>query len=189
MGAAAFVARGAMPRLSRTPSTSDLGAVQLMAPAGAPITSLLNEISADLLLAKSDAAMLASTTLLAKSEADELIEEIFINLPTAVVGFVLAFSVIQYAKSFELDDGGVFGIIFKDYFVFLAVPTFAVLFVLAGKLGVLSTGSGILAKVALDGWNVFAGLLLPGAVLAELVHLRCEHCLGRSSGVNAVGFN
>merc|ERR1712113_1115114 len=60
---------------------------------------------------------------------------------------------------------GVFGIIFKDYFVFLAVPTFAVLFVLAGKLGVLSTGSGILAKVALDGWNVFAGLLLPGAVL------------------------
>jgi len=78
---------------------------------------------------------------------------------------LLGFFAVQYAKSFELDGEGVLGVIFEDYFLFVAVPLFAILFVVAGKIGVLGTGSGVLAKAALDAWNVFAGLLLPGAIL------------------------
>lgn len=48
---------------------------------------------------------------------------------------------------------------------FVAVPAFAIAIAGAGKLGVLGAGSGVLAKALLDGWNVIANVLLPGAIL------------------------
>mmetsp|Transcript_6616 Transcript_6616/g.15346 ORF Transcript_6616/g.15346 Transcript_6616/m.15346 type:complete len:172 (-) Transcript_6616:236-751(-) len=154
---AAFVARPASPCfLRRTSSSSSGAAVQLLAPPSTGASALF----------EADAAALVSSTMaLAKTEADELLEEVFINLPTAVVGLLLAFFVVQYVKSFEPDSDGVLGILFKDYFLFLAAPIFSVLFVLAGKLGLLGAVSGALAKVSLDGWNVFANIALPGAIL------------------------
>lgn len=164
---AAFVARPAAPCL--LPSSLPAGVTtQLMAPpaAGASALSLLaplpDFVASDPRLGE---ALVASTMALAKSEADELIEEVFINLPVAFVGLLLAFFVLEYAKALKLESDGVLGVIFKDYFIFLLAPLFSVGFVVAGKVGVLGAGSGVLAKVALDGWNVFASLLLPGAIL------------------------
>ena len=116
----------------------------------------------------------ASTALLAaeelrktlKSPGDELIDEIFINFPTALTGAVLAFFVVEYAKKLQgRMNISALDVIFKDYFVFIAVPAFTALFVVAANLGVLNGASGILAKGLLDGWNVFATAALPGAIL------------------------
>lgn len=48
---------------------------------------------------------------------------------------------------------------------FLVVPGVAVAFAALGKFGILGAGSGALAKGLLDGWNVFANVALPGAIL------------------------
>lgn len=103
-----------------------------------------------------DAALvhsLADTTmLLAKSGADDIIEEVFINLPLVVAGGVIAY--IGAAGYLEDDD------VAK-----LAAPAGAILFLALGKAGILGVAAGILAKVSLDAWNVFAGVVLKGALL------------------------
>ena len=48
---------------------------------------------------------------------------------------------------------------------FVVIPGVAVVFTAAGKFGVLNAISGIGAKALLDGWNVFANIALPGAIL------------------------
>jgi len=113
------------------------------------------------------AAIESATTLLArKSEADELIEEIFITFPVVFAGLLLGFFIVEYVKKQqERLDIEALNIVFEDYFVFAAVPAFTLAFVAASKVGILGTGSGLLAKGLLDGWNVFAGVALPGALL------------------------
>ena len=116
----------------------------------------------------------ASTALLAaeeirkslKSPGDEILDDVFSNFPTAFTGAVLAFFVVEYAKRLQgRVNIAALDVIFKDYFVFIAIPTFTLLFVVAANLGVLSGASGLLAKGLLDGWNVFATAALPGAIL------------------------
>ena len=48
---------------------------------------------------------------------------------------------------------------------FFVVPAVGVGFAIAGKVGILGAVSGIAAKASLDGWNVFANIALPGAIL------------------------
>lgn len=101
-----------------------------------------------------------------KSPGDEVIDTIFFNFPTAFAGLVLGYFLVEYAKKTqERLDTAALNIVLEDYFTFIAVPGFCLLFVLAANFGVLGGASGLFAKALLDGWNVFANLLLPGAIL------------------------
>lgn len=101
-----------------------------------------------------------------KSPGDEIIDTIFINFPTAFAGLVLGFFVVEYAKKTqERLDVAALNIVLEDYFVFVAVPAVCLAFVVAANVGILGGASGILAKGLLDGWNVFANVALPGALL------------------------
>jgi len=93
-----------------------------------------------------------------KSEGDEVLEEIFINFPTAFAGFVITGFALQYAK--ELAD-----IELPLPAQGAAVVGGGAAFVFLGKVGGLGGAAGILAKVSFDAWNLFAGLVLPGALL------------------------
>ena len=93
-----------------------------------------------------------------KSEGDEILEEIFINFPTFFSGGVFAIFALNYFREvLEVDlptpvaAAGVFG--------------GGVTMVVLSQLGVLNFLSGFVAKVALDGWNLFANVALPGALL------------------------
>ena len=66
---------------------------------------------------------------------------------------------VQYVKKAAVD------IDIPSFAVFAAIPLAAVLFVGAGELGILNQVSGVLAKGLLDGWNLFAVPVLPGAIL------------------------
>ena len=108
------------------------------------------------------AVIAATTELLAKSEADELLEEFFINFPTLFTGICLAFFVVQYIQSSQLNS------LVPDLpfpFEFFVIPSFVIVFVLAGKFGVLGSISAVVAKASLDAWDVFAAAVLPGAIL------------------------
>merc|ERR1712216_916152 len=102
---------------------------------------------------------LASTTLfLAKSAGDEALEEVFINFPTFFAGAVLTGFAIQYAKNYvdlELPGTVQLG----------ACAAGGAFIVVLGQTGALGAASGLLAKVSFDAWNLFAGLVLPGALL------------------------
>ena len=91
--------------------------------------------------------------LLAKSEADELLEEVFMSIPLLVGGGIVGF-IASYPLEEELGDNAK-----------LAVPATAVFFLAAAKLGILGTAAGFLAKFSLDAWNLFANVALKGAVL------------------------
>ena len=93
--------------------------------------------------------------LLAKSQGDEILEEVFINFPLFFSGGVLGF----FAGQVAIKNG------FDETLAKAAIPAFAVICLVGGNTGVLQTGSGLLAKVSFDAWNLFAGLLLPGAIL------------------------
>jgi len=90
-----------------------------------------------------------------KSEGDELLEELFISFPLFFGGGVLGYIVGQGAKD-QLPD---------EKLAAAVAPLVAVVFVVGGKTGALGAASGILAKVSFDAWNLFAGLVLPGALL------------------------
>ena len=101
-----------------------------------------------------------------KSPGDEIIDTIFLNFPTAFAGLVLGYFVVEYAKKTqERLDVAALNIVLEDYFVFVAVPAFCLAFVVAANVGILGGASGIFAKALLDGWNVFANVALPGALL------------------------
>ena len=97
--------------------------------------------------------LLDASMLLAKSEADELLEEIFISVPIIVSG-----GIVGYIASYPLEEE--LGDIAK-----LAVPGAAVFFLVAAKFGILGSAAGFLAKFSLDAWNVFANVALKGAIL------------------------
>jgi len=103
----------------------------------------------------------APSLLLAKSEADELLEEIFGTFPTAFTGLCLGAFAVEYAKNLkpaEIED-------LPAAVTYAVVPGVAIAFVVLAKVGVVGTVSGLFAKALLDGWNLFAGLVLPGALL------------------------
>ena len=95
-----------------------------------------------------------ASLLIAKSEGDEALEEVFLNFPLIMTGAVLGGFVVQYAKANDVELPAT-----------AVVPAVAVATVVASKTGVLSFASGLLAKTALDIWNLFAGLVLQGAIL------------------------
>jgi len=97
--------------------------------------------------------LLDASMLLAKSEADELLEEVFMSVPLLVGGGIVGF-IASYPLEEELGDNAK-----------LAVPATAVFFLAAAKLGILGTAAGFLAKFSLDAWNLFANVALKGAVL------------------------
>jgi len=98
-----------------------------------------------------------------KSEGDELLEEIFAAFPLVFGGAVFGAFVVQYIRSIEpLEE---VDLLFEDYFFFVGIATVTLAVVLAGQTGALGAASGIVAKVALDAWNLFAGVVLPGALL------------------------
>jgi hypothetical protein len=103
-----------------------------------------------------------STALLAKSQGDELLEEIFLNFPLAIVGAVFGYAAVQTAKGVlevEIPEGS------EGVVLLVAAVGGAGAFILLTKVGVLGGISGILAKTLLDVWNVIANLVLKGAIL------------------------
>ena len=108
------------------------------------------------------AVFAATSELLAKSEADELLEEFFINFPTLFTGICLAYFIVQYVQNSQLNS------LVPELpfpFEFFVIPTFVIFFTLAGKFGLLGAIGGFVAKTTLDVWDVFAGVVLPGAIL------------------------
>ena len=104
--------------------------------------------------------------LAAKKPGDELVDEIFLQFPTVFTGIVFAFFVTQYIQTAKPTEA--VAELLKDLPVpweILAVPVIAVGFAVLGKIGVLGAISGVVAKGSLDGWNVFANVALPGAIL------------------------
>ena len=149
-------------------------------------------------------ASVASSVLLAKSEGDELLEEIFLQFPLAFFGLVLGFFVREYVKNLkplqfdynelpqelvlappdlpvvrngptitlnkpELPEVGLPSLPdlgeYAELLSYALIPAVAVGFVAAGDAGILNTLSGVAMKAGFDGWNVFAGVFLPGALL------------------------
>ena len=108
-------------------------------------------------LACAEAAPLVNDAimLLAKSEADELLEDFFINFPLFFSGGVLGF----FAGQVAIKNG------FDENLAKAAIPAFAVVAIIGGNTGILQSGSGLVMKVAFDAWNLFAGVALPGALL------------------------
>merc|ERR1740138_2014917 len=153
---ASFVAGPALPRASLASRAA--GIPPIVQP-----SMLIDSTSVDLLSASDVFSTTAS--LLAKTKGDEIIEEFFF-FPTALTGLVLAFFVVEYvktAKPLESVSEALEGL--PVPFEFLVVPGVAIAFAAAGKFGVLGAVSGVVAKGSLDGWNVFANVALPGAIL------------------------
>lgn len=98
----------------------------------------------------------AAMTLLAKSEADELLGEAFRTFPIFFTGGVLGYLAGQVAVKEELLD--------EDLAKFL-IPAGAVFTVVLANTGALNAVSGTAAKALLDAWNIFASAVLPGAIL------------------------
>lgn len=126
------------------------------------------------------------TVLLAKSEADEVIEEVFLAFPIIVAGGLTSAFVVQYIKNLKpLSEDGLLTKLASDaplpelpelpnidlpepvteYGSLVAVPAFTVVFFLAAKAGFLGTFAGLAAKTSFDAWNIFAQIVLPGAIL------------------------
>lgn len=102
------------------------------------------------------------TALLAKSEADELLDDILISFPLVVVGAVFGYAAVQTAQStleVEVPEGS------EGVIVLVACVAGAALFVIASNTGLFGGVAGILAKALLDGWNVIANAVLKGAIL------------------------
>jgi len=102
-----------------------------------------------------------TSLLLAKSAGDEVISEVILSLPTFITGGILAAFAIQYVKAQELAD-------LDDLPAPAQLGAVAVGgagFVVLAKAGVLGAVAGFLAKALLDGWNLFAKVVLPGALL------------------------
>ena len=156
-----FVARpGLAPRSNVVPSTAKMIV--------APVDSTMSDI-------------VSTSLLLAKSEGDELIEELFGSVPIVVSGGVLAFFISQYIQNLkplettiptaiteklpELPELPVIPEEYDQYVTPAIVVGFTVLFVASANFGLLGSLAGALAKGLLDGWNVFANVALPGAIL------------------------
>ena len=108
----------------------------------------------------------ASQLLAGKSAGDELLEEIFLTFPTVFTGICLAFFASAYIEKSDLTASLAEGL--DDLPIplpLIVVPVVTIGFVGLGKLGVLGAASGTLAKGLLDGWNIFASVALPGALL------------------------
>jgi hypothetical protein len=102
------------------------------------------------------------TVLLAKSEADELLGDIFLSFPLAVVGAVFGYAALQTAKSVlevEFPEGS------ETVVVIVAAVGGAAFLILLSNVGFLGGVAGVLAKALLDGWNVIANAVLKGALL------------------------
>jgi hypothetical protein len=81
-------------------------------------------------------------------------------------GLCFGFFVVQYlesAKPLESVAEALKGLPFP--YEFFVIPVVAIAFAGAGKIGALNAVSGVLAKGLLDGWNLFANVVLPGAIL------------------------
>jgi len=104
----------------------------------------------------------ATSVLLAKSQADELLDEVFINFPLFFVGLIFGYAALETAKSqldVELPEGSE-GVVTAG-----ACLGGAGFFLILGNSGILGAASGILAKALLDGWNIIASAVLKGALL------------------------
>lgn len=98
-----------------------------------------------------------------KSEGDEVLEEIFAAFPLIFGGAVFGAFVVQYIRSIEpLEDVDILN---DDSFLYVGIAAVSVAVVLAGQTGALGVAGGLVAKVSLDAWNLFAGVVLPGALL------------------------
>jgi len=118
--------------------------------------------------------------LLAKTEADELLDDIISSVPIAVTGGLLALFASEYAKNLkplstplpdfipELPELPELPSVPEEYSGLAStalIPVGAVAFLLAAKVGLLGGFAGLLAKSSLDAWNVFASIVLKGAYL------------------------
>jgi hypothetical protein len=102
------------------------------------------------------------TALLAKSEADELLDEFFIVFPLAFCGLIFGYAAKETAKSaldVEFPEGS------EGVVTIVACLGGAVFLVLLGNSGFLGAVSGVAAKALLDGWNLIANAVLKGAIL------------------------
>lgn len=104
----------------------------------------------------------ATSVLLAKSQADEFLEDFLISFPVLVCGTVVGYAALQFALSTfeaELPEG-------KENIVIAVACLGGSVFLLGlSNAGVLTGAAGIFAKLLLDGWNVIANAVLKGAIL------------------------
>jgi hypothetical protein len=109
-------------------------------------------------------AIQATTEVLAKSKADETLDDIFAAFPIAFTGLVLGGYFLVVGKK-SLQSILPEDLELPEYAALAFIPIFSFGFVIASKAGVLNFLAGTLAKGMLDGWNVFASVALPGALL------------------------
>jgi hypothetical protein len=104
----------------------------------------------------------ATTVLVAKSEADMLLDDTFAAFPLAVVGAIFGYAALGAAQStleVEIPEGK------EGPVILVACIGGAAFLVIASNVGILNFFSGVLAKGLLDGWNVIANAVLKGAIL------------------------
>jgi hypothetical protein len=109
-----------------------------------------------------EAATQAATVLMAKSEADMLLDDFFGAFPLMVVGALFGYAALQTGKKVlevEIPENAEIPV------SIVAALGGAAFLVLASNAGILNAISGITAKTALDAWNVFANTALKGAIL------------------------
>lgn len=106
----------------------------------------------------------ATTQVLAKSEADEVLDELFTAFPIAFTGLVLGGFVLVTSKD-TIKSLLPENLDIPDAALLVVLPLSSIGLVVLAKTGVIGGAAGILAKAALDAWNTFAQVALPGALL------------------------
>jgi hypothetical protein len=150
---------------SNTPTMSLLMGPEILTRAGAPIVGLGASQSASAQVAPAGEPLATMTTLIAKSKADLVLDDIFIYFPIVLGGALLTGFAIQLLKP-RLPEG-----LTQAYDELPGGVQFVVLlggggaFFVLTKIGLLGGVAGFVAKGALDAWNLFATTVLPGAIL------------------------
>jgi hypothetical protein len=97
-----------------------------------------------------------------KSDLEIAFEDLVIVFPLIVTGAVLGYAALETAKdTFEVElPEGSEGLVYAA-----ACLGGSLALVVLTKIGVIGGLMGALAKALLDGWNLFAGVVLKGAIL------------------------
>ena len=103
-----------------------------------------------------------------KSEGDEILDELLVFFPVFMGGGSITAFVVEYIKRLAAAGAPEFlpeGLTDNQFFALAAVVLGSGFFVVLTKTGILATATGLLAKTSLDIWNLFAGVVLKGAIL------------------------
>jgi len=100
--------------------------------------------------------------------ADEILDELLVFFPVFIGGGAIAAFVVEYIKRLAAAGAPEFlpeGLTDNQFFTLAAVLLGSGVFIVITKIGILGTATGLFAKTSLDIWNLFAGVVLKGAIL------------------------